>query len=174
MFQLLGWLCGKKSTCQCRRHGFDPWARKIPWRSKWQLIPVSLPGKAHGQRSLAGCSPWGCKRVGHDLATKQWQEFHLLPHAVDFTSYWHFALCSWPAWWTTNTHYPLSPSNFNTWVVDSMETSFLCGCMWLTKKCLRSIIFFDTCTNFRPLVGSGDSDLTPGSRRWIPAGLSQL
>ena len=27
--------------------------------------------KAHGQRSLAGCSPWGSKRAGHDLSTKQ-------------------------------------------------------------------------------------------------------
>ena len=33
--------------------------------------PVSLPGKFHGQRSLAGYHPWGCERVGHDLATKQ-------------------------------------------------------------------------------------------------------
>ena len=23
--------------------------------------PVFLPGKFHGQRSLVGCSPWGCK-----------------------------------------------------------------------------------------------------------------
>ena len=24
------WLSGRESTCQCRRHGFDPWSRKIP------------------------------------------------------------------------------------------------------------------------------------------------
>ena len=34
-------------------------------------IPVLLSGESHGQRSLAGYSPWGHKRVGHDLATKQ-------------------------------------------------------------------------------------------------------
>ena len=34
------------------------------------LWPV-LPGKSHGQRSLVGYSPWGCKRAGHDLVTKQ-------------------------------------------------------------------------------------------------------
>ena len=28
--------------------------------------PVFLPGNSHGQRSLAGYSLWGCKRVGHD------------------------------------------------------------------------------------------------------------
>ena len=46
---------------QCRRCQFDPWVGKIPWRRKWLLIPVFLPGKFHGQRSLEGYSPWGCK-----------------------------------------------------------------------------------------------------------------
>ena len=37
------------------------WVRKIPRRRKWQCTPVFLPGKSHGQRSLVGYSPWGCK-----------------------------------------------------------------------------------------------------------------
>ena len=40
---------------------FNPWVRKILWRRKWQPTPVFLPGKCHGQRSLAGYSPWGHK-----------------------------------------------------------------------------------------------------------------
>ena len=51
---------GKESACQSRRHkrgGFDPWVRKIPCWRKWQPTPVFLPGKSHGQRSLAGYSP---------------------------------------------------------------------------------------------------------------------
>ena len=32
---------------------------------------VLLPGKSHGQKSLMGYSSWSCKRVPHDLATKQ-------------------------------------------------------------------------------------------------------
>ena len=28
---------------------------------KWQTTPVFLPGEFHGQRSLVGYSPWGCK-----------------------------------------------------------------------------------------------------------------
>ena len=44
--------------------------RKIPWRRKWQPTPVFLPGKSHGQRSLAGYSSWSHRRVGHDLVTK--------------------------------------------------------------------------------------------------------
>ena len=38
------------------RHGFGHWVGKTPWRRKWQLIPVLLSGKFHGQRSLAGYS----------------------------------------------------------------------------------------------------------------------
>ena len=34
----------------------------------------SLPGKSHGQRNLVNYSPWGHKRAGHDLATKQQQQ----------------------------------------------------------------------------------------------------
>ena len=45
--------------------------KKIPWRRKWQPSPVFLPEKFHGQRSLAGYSPWCCKKVGRDLVIKQ-------------------------------------------------------------------------------------------------------
>ena len=67
---LLWWLCGKESTCQCKRHRFNPWVGTIPWRRKWQPTPLFLSGKAHEQRSLVGYSPWGHKRVGHDWVTK--------------------------------------------------------------------------------------------------------
>ena len=42
----------------------DPWGGKIPWRRKWQPTPGILPVEFHGQRSLAGSSPWGCKESG--------------------------------------------------------------------------------------------------------------
>ena len=32
-----------------------------PWRRKWPPTPVFLPGEFHGQRNLAGYSPWGGK-----------------------------------------------------------------------------------------------------------------
>ena len=48
-----------------KKSGFDTWVGKIPWRRKWQPTPVFLPGRFHGQRGLAGHSPWG-HRVGHD------------------------------------------------------------------------------------------------------------
>ena len=35
-----------------------------PWRRQWQPTPVFLPGKPHGQRSLAGCTVHrGCKEL---------------------------------------------------------------------------------------------------------------
>ena len=50
---------GKEPTCQYRRCRWDPWVAKIPCSMKWQLAPVLLSGEFHGQRSLAGYSPWG-------------------------------------------------------------------------------------------------------------------
>jgi len=49
-----GGTSSKEPACQCRRltrHRFDPW---LP-------TPVFLPGESHGQRTLVGYSPWGCK-----------------------------------------------------------------------------------------------------------------
>ena len=51
---------GKASACNAGDLGFHPWVGKTPWRRKWQPTPV-LPGKSHGQRSLAGYSPWVSK-----------------------------------------------------------------------------------------------------------------
>ena len=44
------------------RHGFDPWVGKTPWRRARLSTPVFLPGESHGQKSLVGYSPWGCKK----------------------------------------------------------------------------------------------------------------
>ena len=58
---------GKEPACQCRRckrHGFDPWVGKIPWRRARSLSPIFLPGDSHGQSI-------GSQRVRHywsDLA----------------------------------------------------------------------------------------------------------
>ena len=48
----------KKNTHIC---GFSLWVRKISWRREWLPTPVFLPGEFHGQRSLAGNSPWDHK-----------------------------------------------------------------------------------------------------------------
>ena len=81
------WLSGKESAFHCRRPRFDPCVRKIPWKRKWQPTPVFLPGKSPGQKSLVGHSPWGLKRVGHDLVAKQQQQPYFFCHSISYSSY---------------------------------------------------------------------------------------
>ena len=38
----------------------ESWVGKIPWKRAWQPTPVFLENP-HGQRSLEGYRPWGCK-----------------------------------------------------------------------------------------------------------------
>ena len=51
----------KKNLPAMQETGFDPCVRKIPWRRELQPTPAFLPGEFHGQRSLAGYSPWDRK-----------------------------------------------------------------------------------------------------------------
>ena len=43
---------------ETKETGFDPWVGKIPWRRAQQPTLVFLPGKSHGQKSLAVYGPW--------------------------------------------------------------------------------------------------------------------
>ena len=45
-----------------------------PLEQVWQPTPVFVPGNSYGQRSLVDYSPWGHRKVGHDIATKQQQQ----------------------------------------------------------------------------------------------------
>ena len=73
--------------------------RKIPWSRKWQPTPVFLPGKFHGQRSLAGYSPKGCTES--DIT--EWLNTHTHTHT-------HTSLLS--AVWIKPVHLP------KTWVLN--------------------------------------------------------
>ena len=73
---LPGWLSGKRICLQCRRCGFNPWVRKIPWSRKWQPAPVFLPRKFLRERSLA---LWPCKKSN----TKEQVSMHT------YTSYYN-------------------------------------------------------------------------------------
>ena len=56
------WLSGKEPACHHRKHGFDPWVRKIPCRRKWQPAPVLLPGKSHGQKEPCKLQSMGSRK----------------------------------------------------------------------------------------------------------------
>ena len=70
------WLSGKEPTCQHRRrksHGFDPWVGKIPWRRKWELTPVFLPGESQTEEPDM-LQSMGSQEVGHDWMTLHTKE----------------------------------------------------------------------------------------------------
>ena len=56
----------------------------MPWRREWLPTPVFLPEESHGQRSLAGYSPWSHK----ELDTTEWLTHILSPRSkqVSFSS----------------------------------------------------------------------------------------
>ena len=67
---------GKESACNARDPGSIP-GQEDPLEKEMAPTPVFLPGKSPGQRNSAGYNPWGCKRVIHDLATKQQQPYYV-------------------------------------------------------------------------------------------------
>ena len=54
----------------------------IPGRRQWNLTPVLLPGKFHGQRSLVGCSPWGRKELD-TIEPLNWTEGYMPRSGID-------------------------------------------------------------------------------------------
>ena len=98
--------------------------REVPLEEEMAIIPVFLPGKSHGQRSLAGYSPWG-----HKIQTQQQQiitggvsdlsqlkfTFHLpqVPCMYAFTEYFLSTTSDeylpdgyiWVDYWTSSTQH---------------------------------------------------------------------
>ena len=56
---------------EARNLGLIPGSGRFPWRRAWQPTPVFWPGEFHGQRSLAGYSPWGHTELDTTEATYQ-------------------------------------------------------------------------------------------------------
>ena len=73
--------------------------RKVPWRRKWQPIPVFLLGKSHGQTSLVGYNPWGHKswtrlrdslgrasKVPQNTVFENWEDFGKMGRGLKFAT----------------------------------------------------------------------------------------
>ena len=110
------WLSGKEPAylCRrCRRHGFNPWVRKTPWRRAWQPTPIFLPGKSHGPRGLAGYSPWGHKELDTTeqliMLTKSGCHWPLSSRGLHLT-FSDGSLSSVPLVWSETGPYSLSES----------------------------------------------------------------
>ena len=66
------------SSGDIRDMGLIPGLGRSSRKGNGYLLQYSCLGKSHGQRRLAGYSPWGHKRVRHNLATKTEQLKQLL------------------------------------------------------------------------------------------------
>ena len=117
-----GGLVGKKSAC--RRSWLNPWVRKIPWRKAWQPVLVFLPVKSHGQRSLAGCSPWDRKDLDITEATEQHTHTHTHTH-------------NWRDW-ATHTHMHTHPKVRFKW---KSQSSLLSHKEWRKTKTTKLDLF---------------------------------
>ena len=113
---------------------FNPWVGKISWRRKWLPIPVFLPGKCHGQRSLVVCSPWGRKESG----TTEWITLHFtslhICHEVmglDAMIFVFWMLSFMPVFWL---------SSF-TFIKRLFSSSLLSAIRMVSSAYLRLLIF---------------------------------
>ena len=61
----------KESACNAGHLGSIPGLGRSPGEGNGNPLQALLPGKTHGQRSLIGYSPWGCK----ELDTTEWLHF---------------------------------------------------------------------------------------------------
>ena len=75
----------------------------LSWRRKWQPTPAFLPGKFHGQRSLVGYNPRGCKEL--DMTAPGHIHTHI--HTA-FTKFYKHALYIRKQYHSSSTDYVLS------------------------------------------------------------------
>ena len=54
---------GEESACNAGDQGSIPGSGRSPGGENGYPLQYSCLGKSHGQRSLAGYSPWGCKEL---------------------------------------------------------------------------------------------------------------
>ena len=77
-----GGASGKESARQCRRHGFNPWVGKIPWRRTWRLCHiVGMATRTHS-RILAWRTPWTEEPRGLQSTGSQSDKTEVTSHAL--------------------------------------------------------------------------------------------
>ena len=150
------WLSDKQFIWQFRRHAFDPWVEKIPWRRKWQPPPVFLPGESHGQKSLTGCSPWGHKEVEmtEQLSTQwAWASIVTWANSLNLFVYPSVVLQSWGCKeldtterlnWTEWIH--LSIIYFFMSVYPPSSTYLFVSLLFINLSCTYFFIYIYPCT----------------------------
>ena len=57
-----------------RRHGFNPWVGKVPWKRAWKPTAVFLPGESPWTEEPGGLQSLGWQRAGHERSdSTHWQ-----------------------------------------------------------------------------------------------------
>ena len=128
-----------------KRYRLDPWVRKILWSRKGHPTPVFLPGKFPGQRSLAGCCPWGRKEsdptehmrthVSHHLTHLFWE-----PGTTCFTLPFH--IFSVHVADTSQCRWLHNKIHTNEWVIRTLCLAFGITCpTWYTHTNMHTHIY---------------------------------
>ena len=115
------------------------WDLQSPWRSGWLSTRVFLPGEFRGQRSLAGYSPWGSKRVRDYLATNTFTLHFRITYFCIFTLKNFLILWIYKSIWKIIDILKILFSN--PWI----DISPLLGCIVIY---LRKVIFSSKCFTF--------------------------
>ena len=68
--QVVQWVRTPPAMQETQEMRVQSLVRKIPWGRAWHPTPVFLPEEPHGQRSLAGYSPWGRKESDTTAVTE--------------------------------------------------------------------------------------------------------
>ena len=138
------WLSGKEFACNAGDVCLIPGSERSPVEGNDNPLQytVFLPGKSHGQGSPMGYSPWGCKRVGHNLATKQQQIFR---YSVQFSSITQS--CPTPSLQPHESQHARPPCSSPTPRVhpDSCALS-----RWCHPAISSSVVPFSSCPQFLP------------------------
>ena len=129
-----------------------------PLEKEWQPTPVFLPGKSHGDRSLAGYSPWGCKEPD---TTGQLVYTHTHTHTHTHT------ICIWQSvqWPEQSFFYFLKV--FLMWTILESLSNLLQYCFCFMFWCFG----FEACGILAPWIGT--EPLSPASKgKVLTTGLS--
>ena len=128
--EVLPWcLSDEESACQGRRCGLIlEWTRS-PGEGNSNPVQYSCLENPHGQKGLVGYNPWGHKRVGHDLVTKQQQKVH----GKVLNS------LTWNVWF--------SLINSNLWYSDYLF--FFCCCCYLFVLAIKLLLYWLLASLFR-------------------------
>ena len=119
LFGLPWWPSGKESSCQLGDSGLIPGLGRSRREGNGNPLQYSCLGNPMVRRAWRGCGPWGHKRVGHDLATKQQQLYllHVVNRGLEGTQ-WKSVMCQD---FLSSSHHP----HFKVEKIEALSWSFV-------------------------------------------------